>query len=248
MSVPDLNGKVAIVTGGSKGIGAATCVALAKAGAAVVVNYSSDEAAANQVVEAIGAERAMAIKGDASSVEFIETMVQQTVERFGKIDIVIANAGILPMNNLETTTEAIFDRAFALNVKGPYFLVQKARPHMSAGSRVILLSTSLNVASIVGPNYLLYTATKGAIDQMVRVMSKDLAAHGIIVNAVAPGPTATELFLKGKPESLLNTIAGWNPQGRLGRPDDIADVIVFLSGPGCRWLTGQRIPVNGGMA
>lgn len=248
MSVPDLSGKVAIVTGGSKGIGAATCVALAKAGAAVVINYSSDETAANELVEKIGGDRAMAIKGDAGSVEFIEDLVRQTVERFGKIDIVIPNAGILPMSNLETTTEAIFDRCFALNVKGPYFLVQKAAPHMSAGSRVILVSTSLNVASIVTPNYLLYTATKGAIDQMVRVLSKDLAARGIMVNAVAPGPTATELFLKGKPEPLLKTIASWNPQGRLGQPEDIADVMVFLSGPGCRWLTGQRIPVNGGMA
>ena len=248
MSVPDLSGKVAIVTGGSKGIGAATCLALAKAGAAVVLNYSSDETAANQIVEKVGGDRAIAVKGDASSVEFIEALVKQTVDKFGKIDIIIPNAGILPMNNLENTTEALFDKCFALNVKGPYFLVQKAAPHMSPGSRVILLSTSLNVASIVGPNYLLYTATKGAIDQMVRVMSKDLAAKGIMVNAVAPGPTATELFLKGKPEQLLKTIAGWNPQGRLGEPEDIADVMVFLSGPGSRWLTGQRIPVNGGMA
>lgn len=248
MSVPHLTGKVAIVTGGSKGIGAATCIALAQAGAAVVLNYSSDETAAKQVIEKIGGDRALAIKGDASSIPFLEDLVKQTVDKFGKIDIVIPCAGILPMNNLESTSEAIFDYCFALNVKGPYFLVQKAVPHMSAGSRVILLSTTLNVASTVTPNYLLYNASKGAIDQMARVMSKDLAAKGIMVNAVAPGPTATELFLKGKPGPLLKTIASGNPQGRLGEPEDIADVMVFLCGPGSRWLTGQRIPVNGGMA
>ncbi len=248
MSTTHLTGKVAIVTGGSKGIGAATCLALAKAGASVVLNYSSDATTANHVVEQIGKDRALAIKGDAGSLTFIEDLVKQTVDMFGKIDIVIPNAGVLPMNNLETTTEATFDKCFALNVKGPYFLVQKAVPYMSAGSRVILLSTTVNVASTVTPNYLLHCASKGAIDQMARVMSKELAAKGIMVNAVAPGPTATELFLKGKPEQMLKGIASANPQGRLGEPDDIAELMVFLSGEGSRWISGQRIPINGGMA
>lgn len=119
---------------------------------------------------------------------------------------------------------------------------------MSAGSHVILLSTTLNVISTVIPNYLLYNATKGAIEQMVRVMSKELASKGIIVNAVASGPTGTELFLKGKSEQLLKTVARGNPQERIGEPEDIANVIVFLSGSGSRWITGQRILVNGGMA
>lgn len=148
----------------------------------------------------------------------------QTVDRFGKIDIVIPNAALLPMNNLETAMEAAFDQCFALNVKGPCFLVQKAVPYMSARSRVILLSTTLTVASTVTANYLLYNASKGAIEQMARVMSKELAPKGIMVNAVAPGPTAPELFLKGKPEQMLRAIASLNPQGRLGEPDDIADV------------------------
>ena len=248
MSTSDLAGKVAIVTGGSKGIGAATCLALAKAGASVVLNYSSDAAPANKVVDKIGRDRALAVKGDAGSIAFLEDLVKQTVDKFGKIDIVVPNAGILPMNNLETTTEEGFDKCFALNVKGPYFLVQKAASYMSAGSRVIFLSTTLNVASTVGPNYLLYNASKGAIDQMVRVMSKELAAKGIMVNSVAPGPTGTELFLNGKSEQMLKAVAGANPQGRLGEPEDIADVILFLSGGGSRWITGQRIPVNGGMA
>jgi 3-oxoacyl-[acyl-carrier protein] reductase len=119
---------------------------------------------------------------------------------------------------------------------------------MAAGSRVILLSTTLNVASTVTPNYLLYNASKGAIDQMVRVMSKELAAKGIIVKAVASRPTGTELFLKGKSEQMLKAIASANPQGRLGEPEEIADVMVCLSWEGDRWITGQRIPVNGGVA
>ena len=248
MPTSDLTGKVAIVTGGSKGIGAAACLALAKAGASVVLNYSSDATPANEVVQQIGKDRSLAVKGDASSLTFIEDLVKQTVDKFGRIDIVIPNAAVLPMNNLETTTEAAFDQCFALNVKGPCFLVQKAVPYMSAGSRVILLSTTLTVASTVTANYLLYNASKGAIEQMARVMSKELAPKGIMVNAVAPGPTATELFLKGKPEQMLKAIASLNPQGRLGEPDDIADAIVFLSGEGSRWITGQRIPVNRGMA
>lgn len=248
MSTSDLSGKVAIVTGGSKGIGAATCLALAKAGASVVLNYSSDVAPANEIVEKIGKERALAVKGDASSLAFIDDLIKQTVNKFGKIDIVIPNAGVLPMVNLEMTTEETFDKTFALNVKGPYFLVQKAVPHMTAGSRVILLSTTVNVVSTVTPNYLLYSASKGAIDQMARVMSKDLAGKGIMVNAVAPGPTGTELFFKGKSEQILKAIASANPQGRIGEPEDIAEVILFLCGQGSRWVTGQRIPVNGGMA
>jgi 3-oxoacyl-[acyl-carrier protein] reductase len=119
------------------------------------------------------------------------------VDKSGKIKIVIPNPGILPMNSLETTTEELFDRCLALTVKGPYFLVQKAGPCMSAGSRVVLLSTTSNIASTVTPTYFLYNASKGAIDQTVLVMSKELAAKGIMVNAATPGPTGTELFLKG---------------------------------------------------
>ena len=157
MSIFDLKGKVAIVT---KGIGAATCLALAKAGASVVLNYSSDAASANQVVEKIGSNRALAIKGDAGSVAFVEELVKQTVQKFSKIDILIPNAGVLPMTNLESTTEDIFDKCFSLNVKGPFFLVQKAAPYMPEGARVILLSTTQNVASTVTPPYLLYNALK----------------------------------------------------------------------------------------
>jgi 3-oxoacyl-[acyl-carrier protein] reductase len=126
--------------------------------------------------------------------------------------------------------------------------VQKAAPHMAPGSRVILFSTTLCAASTVTPNYLAYVSSKGAIEQMTRVLSKDLARKGIMVNCVAPGPTATEMFLHGKSEQLLKMIAGFSPQERIGKPEEIADVVAFLSGEGARWVTGQTLRVNGGFA
>ena len=119
---------------------------------------------------------------------------------------------------------------------------------MAPGSHIIFLSTSLTTASTVTPNYLLYVSSKGAIEQMTRIISKDLARKGVCVNAVAPGPTGTELFYKSKPESLLKTIAGFNPQNRIGTPEEVADAIIFLSGGGSRWISGQVINANGGMA
>ena len=125
--------------------------------------------------------------------------------------------------------------------------MQKALPHMASGSHVILVSTSLTQASTVMPGYLLYNTTKGAIEQMVRVMSKDLMRQGICVNAVAPGPTGTELFFKGKNEQMLKMIAGFSPANRIGTPEEVADVVHFLSGEGSRWMSGQVVRVNGGM-
>lgn len=119
---------------------------------------------------------------------------------------------------------------------------------MTPGGRIILFSTTLTAASTVQPNYLAYVTSKGAIDQMTRLLSKDLAKKGIMVNAIAPGPTATDLFMKGKSEPLLKMIAGFNPQGRIGTPEEIADVAAFLAGEGSKWVTGQVIRVNGGMA
>ncbi|KAK9244445.1 hypothetical protein V1506DRAFT_492015 [Lipomyces tetrasporus] len=248
MSSSSLAGKVAVITGGSKGIGRATALRLAEEGANVVINYSSDASAAEEVVKIIGGDRSLAVKADAGNVAELERLVTETVSRFGKIDILVPNAGVMLMKDLETTTEHDFEASMALNVKGPYFLAQKAAPHMAPGSHIIFFSTTLCAASTVTPNYLLYVTTKGAVEQMTRVMSKDLARKGISVNAVAPGPTGTDLFFRGKSEQVLKMIAGFNPQNRIGTPEEVADVVAFLGGDGSRWITGQTVRVNGGMA
>ncbi|KAI4214834.1 MAG: hypothetical protein LQ351_002547 [Letrouitia transgressa] len=241
MSSNSLSGKVALITGGSKGIGRATAIRLSRDGAGIVINYSSDSTAAEEVVKLIGDDRVLAVKADAGNIADIESMVKQAVDKFGRIDILFANAGILQMKDLESTKEEDFDRTMTLNVKGPYFLVQKAVPHMAPGSHVILNSTTNCAASNVQPDYLLYNASKGAIEQMTRVLAKDLGRKGIRVNAVAPGPTASELFFRGKSEQLLKIIASTNPYNKIAEPEEIADTIAFLSSSDSRWVSDPGV-------
>ncbi|KAJ3533938.1 hypothetical protein NM208_g7759 [Fusarium decemcellulare] len=241
-----LTGKVVLVTGGSKGIGKAVVERVAAEGANVVINYASDSAAANEVVEKIGSDKALAVQADVSSVSEIEKLVKAAVDRFGRIDVLMPNAAAAPMNDLESTTEEMFDRSYNMNVKGPYFLVQKAVPHMPRDGRVILVSSGVLHQSQVAPRYLLYASTKGSIEQMTRILAKDLGAnHGITVNAIAPGPTATELFFKGKTQELVDSIAAFSPLNRLGRPEEIASLAAFLAGPSSSWVSGQVIGANG---
>ncbi|KAJ4253770.1 hypothetical protein NW762_010164 [Fusarium torreyae] len=242
-----LSGKVILVTGGSKGIGKAVVERVVADGANVIINYSSDSAPADELVNNIGSDRALAVKADVSNVAEIEKLVQLAVDKFGKIDCVMANAAAAPMNDLDSTTEEAFDRTFNLNVRGPYFLVQKAVQHMPRGGRVILVSSGVLHQSQVAPRYLLYASSKGSIEQMTRILAKDLGAkNGITVNAIAPGPTATELFFKGKSQELIDTIASFSPLGRLGKPEEIAGLASFLAGPSSSWVSGQVIGANGG--
>ncbi|OQU95596.1 hypothetical protein CLAIMM_01780 [Cladophialophora immunda] len=249
MSSAPLSGKVAVITGGTKGIGASTATLLVQLGAKVVVNYGRDSAAAEKIVSQLGSDKAYAVQADAGTVAGVEHLVKATVDKFGQIDILIPNAGILPMKTVESCTEEDFDRTFNLNVKGPFFLVQKALPHMAPGSSIVLISTTLCHASTVNGPYTLYCSTKGAIEQLTRLLSKDLLARkGIRVNAIAPGPTATDLFLEGKSEQVLKVLAGFHPANRIGKPEEIAQAIAFLCGQGAEWVSGQTIRVNGGMA
>ncbi|KAI1041127.1 hypothetical protein LB505_005800 [Fusarium chuoi] len=241
-----LERQVVLVTGGSKGIGKAVVERVVADGANVVINYSSDNKPAEELVSKIGSERALAFKADVSNISEIEKLVQATVEKFGKIDCVMANAACAPMNDLESTTEEDFDKAFNLNVKGPYFLVQKAVKYMPRDGRVILVSSGVLHQSQVAPRYLLYASSKGSVEQMTRILAKDLGPKGITVNAIAPGPTATEMFFQGKSQELIDTIAGFSPLGRLGKPEEIAALAAFLAGPTSSWVSGQVIGANGG--
>lgn len=240
-----MQGRVALITGGTKGIGRAIAERLARDGAHVAVNYGADVKSAEEIVGHIGAKSCIAIQADAGSVSGAQAMVDEVVKKWGKIDILVANAGVLPMKDLDNTTEQDFDKTFALNVKGPYFLCQKAAPHMASGSHIVTLSSSLCHNSGTAPGYLLYNSTKGAVEQFTKVLSKDLGRRGILVNAVAPGPTATELFLRGKSDELVKAIGSSSPWQRIGKPEDIADAVAFLSSEENKWVSGQVIMVNG---
>ncbi|RFU26793.1 hypothetical protein B7463_g9540, partial [Scytalidium lignicola] len=243
-----LAGKTAVITGASKGIGRACALALGKKGANVVVNYLSNAKMAEDVVNEIGASRAITIKADVSTLSGIKELVSQTVSRFNKIDILLLNAGLLVQNgSLEDTEEEQFDRLYATNVKGPYFLVKEAVKHIPEGGRIIFFSTSITALSTVTPNYLLYTSTKGAIEQMSRILAKDLGRRQITVNTISPGPTGTDGFYEGKNEAVLKMISSWNPLNRIGTVEEIANVITFIASPDSSWLNGQNVRVNGGM-
>ncbi|TEA12843.1 Versicolorin reductase [Colletotrichum sidae] len=243
-----LQSKVILITGGSKGIGRAIALAAAAEGANIVVNYCSDSAAAEEVVKQIGDDRAIAVRADNSKLSELQSLVDATVTKFGRIDILIPNAAQLIMRTVENTTEEDFDMMFNTNVKGPYFLVQKALPHIPEGGRVILLSTTVLASTNLPPTYLLYASTKGSIEQMVKYMSKDLAVKKINVNAIAPGPTGTDLFYKGKSEEMVKQIASNSPHNRVGTPEEIATVAIFLASEASSWVAGQVIRVNGGVA
>ncbi|KAJ6496231.1 hypothetical protein C8R45DRAFT_899653 [Mycena sanguinolenta] len=246
-----LNGKVAVITGSSRSIGAAIAKHIASQGARVVVNYVNGVQAANEVVEEIKASggSAVAIGADMSTIAGGQHLVDESVKAFGGIDILVLNAGIMGSKVLADLDEAFYDTHFATNVKGPLFLAKAAAPLLPApGGRIIFFSTSLTGASTVSPTALVYTATKGAVEQLSRILAKDLGARGITVNTVSPGPVDTPLFREGKPQQLIDTIAKSAPSGRLGQVDDIAPVVSFLASSAAQWVNGQNVRVNGGFA
>jgi 3-oxoacyl-[acyl-carrier protein] reductase len=246
----ELKGKVAIVTGASKGIGAGIAKRFAVAGAAVVVNYSSSKEGADRVVAEIIAAggKALAVKGDVSKVAEVKRLFAETRKAFGPADILVNNAGIYAFDALESVTEDEFYREFNTNVLGPILTIQEALNHFGAeGGSVINISSVASTASL--PNSVVYSASKSAVDSIARVLGTELAARKIRVNTIAPGGVVTEgvqtagiIGSDFEKQMVANT-----PLGRLGQPEDIARVAVFLASDNARWLTGERIMASGGM-
>lgn len=243
-----LQNKVAVVTGSSRGIGAHIAMALAKEGAKVVVNYSGNQVFADQVVSGIkdaGGE-AFAIKADVSKSDEVKILFDASVSHFGKVDILVNNAGIAVYKKLQDTTEDEFDRSFSINVKGVFLTLREAATRLESGGRIVNLSST--VTRLMMPTYGTYSATKSAVEQLTRVFAKEIGSRGITVNSVSPGPTNTELFTKGKDEEAINRLASMAALGRIGEPEDIARVVLFLVSDDAAWITAQNIGANGGFA
>jgi 3-oxoacyl-[acyl-carrier protein] reductase len=246
----DLTGKVALVTGASKGIGAGIARGLAAAGASVAVNYAADAAGAQATVGAITAAggTAIAVQGDVSRSDDVKRIFKDVQTAFGGFDILVNNAGIYSFEPLENVTEAEFHREFNTNVLAPILMTQEALKYFPAsGGSVINLSSV--VSENPAPQAAVYAATKGAIDTLTGVLAKELGSRKIRVNTVAPGVTNTEgLRTSGIPGTPFETaMVGMTPLGRIGEPDDIAPVVVFLASDAAAWVTGERISASGGL-
>jgi 3-oxoacyl-[acyl-carrier protein] reductase len=246
-----LTGKVAIVTGASKGIGAALAKGLAAAGAAVAVNYAADKAGAERTVSEITSHngKAIAIQADVSKAADVKRMFEQTKNVFGSVDVLVNNAGVFQFEPFEAITEKEFHREFDTNVLGPILALQEALKHFPASGGSIINISSIASANPV-PNSSLYSATNGAIDTLTMALAKELGPRNIRVNAVAPGHTETEgtrrIGLVGS-EQAQQLVSATPLGGRFGQPEDIAPVVVFLASDDAAWLTGERISASGGV-
>ncbi|WPO97772.1 glucose 1-dehydrogenase [Pseudomonas sp. HR96] len=244
-----LEGKVALVTGASKGIGAAIAKALAAAGAAVVVSYSSDQAGARAVVAAIeqAGGRATATDGDVGQVAGAEKLVNTAVQAYGRLDILVNNSGVYAFGAIEEITPEEFHRQFNTNVLGTLLVTQAAARHLGEGASVINISSS--ITSLLPPGSAVYSATKGAVDAITGVLAKELAPRKIRVNAILPGYTVTEGTHTGgiTGSEMEQGMIAQTPLGRAGKPEDIADVALFLASDAARWLTGEHLVASGGL-
>jgi len=238
-----LNGKVAIVTGASNGIGRAIAERMAEDGAIVVVNYNHSEEKAKQVVTGIQAKggKAVAVPADMSRVADACRLVLETVKQFGRLDILVNNAGRFMPKPLTETTEADFDQIIALNAKGPYFAMQEAAKALKEGGRIVNISTDGTHLSFPGATA--YLGSKGALEQYTKGLAQELASRGITVNTVSPGFTDTGMMT----EQFRQIGIEMSPLKRLGLPKDIADVVAFIVSEEARWLTGQNIHAGGGI-
>ena len=241
--------QVAIVTGASRGIGAAIAQRLARDGVAVVVNYAGNADEAAKVVDAIAAAggQAIAVKADVSKSSEVRSLFEEAERQFGGVDIVVNNAGIMPpgLPHLADTDDQTFDSLVAVNLKGSFNAMREAAQRLRSGGRIVNFSTS--VIGLAMPGYAVYAATKAAIETMTNILAKELRGKNITVNAVAPGPTATDLFLKGKSPEVIERLSKAAPLERLGSPEDIAATVALLVSADGAWINGQTLRANGGL-
>jgi len=241
--------KVAIVTGASRGIGAAIAKKLASTGIIVIVNYTSNSEAAQQVVQDIESKggRAHPFQADVANAEDVTRLFDETIAMFGGVDYLINNAGVMPasMPKLEDTDDATFEYIFNVNVKGTFNTMREAAKKLHVGGRIVNFSSS--VVSLLPPGYTAYGASKAAVETMSAIFAREMRGRNITVNTVAPGPTATELFLNGKSEETVEKLAMAAPLERIGQPEEIASVVAFLLSEEGGWINAQTIRVNGGI-
>ena len=239
---------VAIVTGASRGIGRAIAQRLGADGFAVVVNYAANSAKAEETVAAIRSAggKAIAIQGDVGNPDDVAALFAGAKEAFGRIDVVVNSAGVMPMIPVATSSLAKFDSVIATNLRGAFLVLAEAAANLGEGGRIIALSSSVIAKSF--PSYGPYIASKAGVEGLVHVLANELRGRGITVNAIAPGPVGTELFLNGKSPEQVSQIAKMAPLERLGTPEDIASVVSFLAGPDGGWVNSQVLRANGGFA
>jgi 3-oxoacyl-[acyl-carrier protein] reductase len=243
---PKVAPKVAIVTGASRGIGAAIAERLAQDGMTVVINYAGNAAAAEALVEKIekAGGHARAAQADVSDSAAVARMFEAAEAAFGGVDVLVNSAGIMQVGPIAENDDAFFDRHIAVNLKGTFNTLREASRRLRAGGRIVNISSS--VVGLYHPNYAVYTATKAGVEALTRTLMKELRGRNITVNAVAPGPIATALFYDGKPQSVIDHMTNLSPLQRLGTPEDVAGAVAFLAGPDGSWINGQVLRANGG--
>jgi 3-oxoacyl-[acyl-carrier protein] reductase len=239
--------KCAIVTGASRGIGAAIAERLARDGLAVVINYVGSAAHAETLATKIqkAGGRAVAMQADVSDPAALGRMFDAAEAAFGGIDVLVNNAGIMHLSPMVESTDDMFDHQVAINLKGVFNGMREAGRRIRRGGRIISFSSS--VVGLYQPDYGVYAATKAAVEAMTHIMSKEMRGRNVTVNAIAPGPTATALFLEGKTQEVIDRLAKLAPLERLGTPEDIASAVAFLASPDGAWINGQVLRVNGGI-
>ncbi|MBV6448333.1 SDR family oxidoreductase [Nitrosomonas sp.] len=242
-----LQGKVAIVTGSARGIGAEIALTLAKAGAKVVINYVESKAAADKISAAIiesGGE-CLAVQADVSDPVAVQRLFTVAIEHFQQIDILVNNAGILVFKEIAEISDDEFDRIVATNFKSVFYTLREAAAKLADHGRIVTISST--VTRLMLPKYGAYAATKAAVEQLTRIFAREAGKRGITANIVSPGPVDTELFRSGKTAADIERMAAMAALGRIGAADDIAQVVLFLVSDEARWITGQNIGVNGGI-